>query len=163
MLYGTMPMTAITSPISLAARAGRVLAASTLAALTLALAACGGGGYDGGSVSLGVTVVAGGQTVDTVYQGGRASTINVPVGQSIELDASEPVVWTLYVGNTAISGDSTVRYGGVDVTVTVLSASRVAIDTYSPYALVQSVPITMIATSTYDSAQVATAYIYITN
>ena len=122
-----------------------------------------GGGYDGGSVSLGVTVVAGGRTVDTVYQGGRASTINVPVGQSIELDASEPVVWTLYVGNTAISGNSTVVYGGVEVRVTALTASRVAIDTYSPDVLVQSVPITLIATSTYDSAQVATAYIYITN
>jgi len=43
---GTLPMTAITSPISLAARAGRALAASVLAALTLTLAACGGGGSD---------------------------------------------------------------------------------------------------------------------
>jgi hypothetical protein len=156
-------MTAITSPISLAARAGRALAASALAALALMLAACGGGGYDGGSGSLDVAVVVGGRNVGTVYQGGQASTINVPVGQSIELDASEPVVWTLYVGNTAISGNSTVVYGGVEVRVTALTASRVAIDTYSPYALAQSVPITLVATSTYDSAQVATAYIYITN
>jgi hypothetical protein len=154
-------MTATTSSIFLPARAGRALAASVLAALTLTLAACGGGG--GGSGSLDVAVVVGGQTVDTVNQGGQASTINVPVGQSVELDASEPVVWTLYVGNTSISGNSTVVYGGVEVTVTALTASRVAIDTYSPYALTQSVPITMVATSTYDSAQVATAYIYITN
>lgn len=152
-------MTAATSPISLAARASRALAASVLAALTLTLAACGGGG----SGSLDVAVVVGGRAVDTVYQGGQASTFNVPVGQSIELDASEPVVWTLYVGNTAISGNSTVVYGGVEVTVTALTASRVAIDTYSPYVLTQAVPITMVATSTYDSAQVATAYIYITN
>ncbi|MEX8520741.1 MAG: hypothetical protein AB3X44_19735 [Leptothrix sp. (in: b-proteobacteria)] len=152
-------MTATTSSISLTARAGRALAASVLAALTLTLAACGGGG----SGSLDVAVVVGGRTVDTVNQGGQASTINVPVGQSIELDASEPVVWTLYVGNTSISGNSTVFYGGVEVQVTALTASRVAIDTYSSYALTQSVPITMVATSTYDSAQVATAYIYITN
>lgn len=153
-------MTATTSSISLPTRAGRALAASVLAALTLTLAACGGGG---GSGSLDVAVVVGGRTVDTVNQGGQASTINVPVGQSIELDASEPVVWTLYVGNTAVSGNSTVFYGGVEVQVTALTASRVAIDTYSSYALTQSVPITMVATSTYDSAQVATAYIYITN
>lgn len=139
-------------------RAGRAV---TAAAVALALSACGGGGED--STSFSVTVVSSGRHVGTVQSGERATTIYVPVNSSFELDASEPVSWTLYVGNTAVTGNSTVIYGDLEVDVTALTASRVAIDTYSRYALSQSVPITMVATSTYDAVQVATAYVYITN
>lgn len=141
-------------------RARRLAVAGALASLTLlGLSGCGGGVEVDG---FGVSVVVNGRTVGTADQSHRGSVIYVPVNSAFELEASEPVRWTLYVGNTAVTGSGTVRYGDVEVTFSSVTSSRVAIDTYSRYYLSQSVPITMVATSTYDSAQVATAYIYIT-
>jgi hypothetical protein len=56
-----------------------------------------------------------------------------------------------------------VYYGGANITATTLSRSNVAVDTYAPYLLRSSVPVTLVATSTYDSAQVATVNLLITN
>jgi hypothetical protein len=63
----------------------------------------------------------------------------------------------------AVSGGAQVYYAGADITATTLSRSSVAVDTYAPYLLQSSVPVTLVATSTYDSAQVATVNLLITN
>ena len=85
-------------------------------------------------------------------------------GQTIELDASESVYWTLYVAGTAVSGTgTTVHYAGADVTLTAESPSRIAVDTYAAFPLAGSIPITLVATSTFDSATVATVNVLITN
>jgi len=110
-------------------------------------------------------VVVGGQTVNGVQIGpGDTRTIHLPVGESIELDASESVVWTLDVGGTAISGSgTTVYHAGAYITETALSSSRIAVDTSAPQPLLASFPMTLTATSTFDSAQVATVNVLITN
>jgi len=65
------------------------------------------------------------------YRTGSSATLYVRSGQSFELDANEPVVWTLYVGNTAVAGTGTsVQYAGAVVTLTAESDSRIAVDTY---------------------------------
>jgi len=131
-------------------------------AVAWALCACGGGGDAGGTFEIGVVVA--GQPVSGDYGPGSSPTIYVRAGESLELDASEPVVWTLYVGGTAISASGTsVSYGGVDITLTAVSPSRIAVDTSAYAPLVDPVPITLVATSTFDSAQVATFNILITD
>lgn len=128
------------------------------------LSACGGGGYadSAGNFNIGVTV--GGQFVsDTPVASGGSLSLAVYAGQSVILDAGEPVVWTLYVDGSAFSGDARVYYAGADIWATPLSRSRIAVDTAAEFSLLAAVPITLVATSTYDAAQVATVNLLITN
>ena len=128
------------------------------------LSGCGGGGYadSGGNFNIGVTV--GGQFVgDTPVAPGGSLNLAVRAGQSVAFDAGEPAIWTLYVGGTAVSGGAQVYYAGAYIRATVLSQSGVAVDTYAPYRLPASIPVTLVATSTYDSAQVATVNLLITD
>lgn len=141
-------------------RSGAVAAA--LAAL-LTLSACGGGGDSGVTFDIGV-VVAGQPVSGVVIVPGRTQNLTISAGQSLELDASEPVVWTLEVAGTAVTGSgTTVYYRGLSVTETALSSSRIVLDTSAAYPLAASVPITLTATSTFDSALVATVNVLITN
>lgn len=136
----------------------RLLLTGALAA-AVALTACGGGGA---YFEIGVAI--GGQPVATPIEAGATSSLQMRAGQSIVLDASEPVQWTLHVGGTTITGSGiTVSHAGVEVTVTALSASRIAIDTYAPFLLSAPVAITLVATSTFDAAEVAVVDILITN
>lgn len=141
--------------------ARRVVAVVSLAAL-VSLSACGGGG---GGVTFDIGVVVAGQPISgIVVQPGAAQSITIRAGQSIELDASEPVVWTLQVGGSAVTGINTsVYYQGVTITETALSSSRIALDTSSAIFLPAPVPITLTAVSTYDAALVATVNVLITN
>lgn len=132
-----------------------------LAALSI-LSACGGGGGDGDGFSVGVYVE--GQPVGGGIYAGRAQGIAISAGQSIELEASEPVVWTLQVGNTYFEGfNSSFYYQGVTITGTPLSRSTLAVDTYASSYLPAPVAIRLFAVSTYDSAVVATLDVLITN
>lgn len=136
--------------------------AASLAAL-LSLSACGGGGDSGVSFDIGV-VVAGQPVSGISVQPDGVQSITISAGQSIELDASEPVVWNLEVGGSAVTGsNASVYYQGVTITETALSPSRIALDTSSAFFLTSPVPITLTAVSTFDSAQVATVNVWITN
>ena len=141
----------------------RKLAIGASLAALLGLTACGGGGSDSASFQIGVLVA--GQPVGGMQIGpGSSPTISIRAGQSIELDASESVYWTLYIGGSAVSGSgATVYYAGAEITQTALSYSRIALDTYAANPLYAPVRVTMVATSTYDSAQVATVNVLITN
>lgn len=139
-----------------------VTVAASLAAL-MSLSACGGGGDSGVTFDIGV-VVAGQPVSGVVIQPGGVQTITISAGQSIELDANESVVWTLEVGGSAVTGsNASVYYQGVTITETALSSSRIALDTSSSFFLPSPVPITLTAVSTFDSAQVATLNVLITN
>lgn len=139
-----------------------VIVVASLAAL-LSLSACGGGGDSGVTFEIGV-VVAGQPVSGVVIQPGSVQTITISAGQSIELDADEPVVWTLEVGGSAVTGDNaSVYYQGVTITETAVSSSRIALDTSSDFVLAAPVSITLTAVSTLDDAQVATIDILITN
>ncbi len=138
-----------------------VTIAASLAAL-MSLSGCGGGGDSGVTFDIGV-VVAGQPVSGVVIQPGAAQNITISAGQSLELDASESVVWTLEVGGSAVTGNTSVYYQGVTITETALSPSRIALDTSSAFFLPSPVPITLTAVSTFDSAQVATINVLITN
>ena len=142
----------------------RYLAAAASLVALASLSACGGGGGDGG-VTFDIGIVVAGQPVTgVVVQPGGAQSVTIKAGQSIELDASESVVWTLEVGGSAVTGTNTsVYYQGVTITETALSSSRIALDTSSSYFLPTPVPITLSAVSTFDSALVATVNVLITN
>lgn len=137
----------------------RAALGASLAAL-LALSACGGG-----EVTLDIGILVGGQPVSgVVVQPGQPQRVSIRAGQSLELDASEPVQWTLYVGNSAVTASgATVSYQGVEITVTAVSASRIVVDTYAPYPLPSAVPVSLTAVSTVDSALVQTVDVLITN
>ena len=145
-------------------RGRRWVGVVAVCAAVWSLSGCGGGGYadSGGNFNIGVTVA--GQFVgDTPVAPGGSLNLAVRAGQSVAFDAGEPAVWTLYVGGTAVSGGAQVYYAGAYITATVLSQSGVAVDTYAPYRLPASIPVTLVATSTYDSAQVATVNLLITD
>ena len=132
------------------ARAG--LLALALAA-TLGLAGCGGGGD---SVDLGVQVVVGGRPAGSAFVPGQHGSVAIAAGQSIELDASEPVAWVFMIGNSPLFGNgATVIYDGLAITQTALSPSRVVIDIAVVGPRSAPVVITFSATSTIDAAQVA--------
>jgi len=137
-----------------------------VAALTaaLALSACGGGGYvdSAGNFSIGVTL-DGRFVSDTPVVSGGSLDLAIHAGQSVIFDAREAVVWTMFVGGSAISGGAQVYYAGLDILATTLNPSTVAVDTHAAFALQAPIDMTLVATSTYDSAQVATVHLLITN
>jgi hypothetical protein len=140
----------------------RRIATCAVIGAALSLSACGGGGSDGVSLQVGV-FVDGRQSGDYVYAGSSQSVVMV-AGQSIELDANEPVVWTLQVGSTYYEGfDTSVYFRGVTITETTLSPSRIALDTSADFFLPSPVAVTLTAVSTYDSAVVARIDVLITN
>ena len=133
-----------------------------LLAAAAGLSACGGG--SDAFVTLDVGIQVGGVVVSSppAYSGGHRS-ITMYAGQSIQLDANEPVYWTLRVGGSSVVGSVTVVYAGLAITQTAISDSRVIVNTSSRFGLASSVPMTLIATSTIDSAQVATVDVLVTN
>lgn len=130
----------------------------------LLLGACGGGGDARlpGNFNIGVTV-GGLTTSNTPVPPGGSINIAIRAGESVSLDAGEPAVWSLFVGGSAVSGSAQVYYAGANITATTLNPSAVLLNTYAPYPLQAAIPITLVATSTYDSAQVATVNVLITN
>ena len=142
----------------------RLRAAGVSLTAALILSACGGGGDARlpGNFNIGVTV--GGQFVsDRLIAPGGSLDIAIHAGQSVSFDAGEPVVWTLLVGGSAVSSGVQVYYAGANITATTLTRSAVVVDTYAAYPLFASVPIALVATSTYDSVQVATVNLLIAN
>ena len=154
---GTRFLAGLACPPWLRRRAGLALLAAAAS-----LSACGGGGDE--SVTLDIGILVGGVVVSgsPVYSGGQRS-VTIYAGQSIELDANEPVYWTLLVGGSSIVGGVTVVYNGLAITQTTVSDSRIIVDTGARFALASPVRMTLIATSTYDSAQVATVDVLVTN
>jgi hypothetical protein len=124
--------------------------------------ACICGGDSSGNVAIGVTIGGHPFAESPIVSGGELS-VAIHAGESLVLDAGEPVVWTLYVGGGAVPEGALVNYAGVDIRATTLSQSAVAVDTFATSPLFASVPITLVATSTVDSAQVATVDVSITN
>lgn len=135
-------------------------------ALACSLTACGGGSLDVEvAAPFDIDVTVGGRPLGGVHIGpGMAQTIMLPVGQSIALDASEPVVWSLRVGGTVVTGaGATVDYGGVSIRQTTLTASRILIDTYSDFPLGAPLSFSLVATSMFDAAQVANIRVVLVN
>lgn len=146
-------------------RGFRVVIASLSAAFLVS--ACGGGDLYATAavpVNFNIGVTVGDRFVNTtpVISGGSLD-IAIHAGQSLRLDAGEPVVWTFFVGGSAIGGGAQVYYAGADITAYTLSTSTVGLDTYASYPLQAPIPVTFIARSTYDSVQVATINLLITN
>ena len=166
-MFPEIQMGAVSLPGRRGGRTGwhRRSAAIALVAAALLLSACGGGGDDAGSaanINIGVTV--GGQPAgDLLVAPGGSVDLAIRAGDSLILEAGEPVFWTLLVGGAAVSTGVEVFYAGVNVKATTLDRFAVAVDTFAQFALRSPVPITLVATSTFDSAQVATVNILITN
>lgn len=129
------------------------------------LSACGGGGDIRATGDFTVGIVVGGQFVGaTPVAPGGSIAVAVRAGQSLRLDAGEPVVWTLFVGGSAVNADGVqVHYAGADIAASILSSTAIGVDTNADFVLANSVPFTLVATSTADSAQVMTADVSITN
>ncbi len=141
---------------------------ATAVSVTLLLSACGGGGSGGGYVrppgNLNIGVTVGGQPGSYLpIAPGGSLDLAIRAGQTLNLDAGEPVVWNIFIGGTAVTYGAQVYYAGVDINTINLSQSAVALNTYAQYTLPASVPITLVATSTYDSFQVATVNVLIVN
>lgn len=145
-------------------RAVRCLAAVAACAAALVVSACGGGAYvdSDGNFNIGVTV-AGLFTGYTPVNSGGSMRLTVRAGQSVTFDAGEPAIWTMYVGGSAIGSGVQVYYAGANILATALNQSSVVVSTYATFALPASIPITLVATSLYDSAQVATVHLLVTN
>ena len=123
--------------------------------VALGLSACGGGGSDS-AVSLGLSVIVQGQPVGGLIVPGQLVRVSMLAGQSVELDANEPVEWTFTIGNSPLFGNrTTVFLAGLAITETAVSPSRVVIDTTASGPFPASVIVNLTATSTIDAAQVA--------
>lgn len=133
-------------------------------AVVFLLSACGGGGGDQAVKNFNIGVTVGGQLLSsTPVNPGGSLNLAIHAGQPLVLAAGEPAVWTLFVGGNAISAGVQVYYAGANITASTLNMETVAVDTYAAYPLQASISITLIATSSYDSVNVATVNLLITN
>ena len=143
---------------------GRAMAAVVTIAGVLLLTACGGGDGGGGAASINIGVVVAGQPQrDLVVGQGGSTNLALFAGNSVVLQAREPVTWTLFVGGAAVGTGVEVFYAGLNLTATKLDAFTVALDTFAAFPLAGPVAVTMVATSPFDSALVARVDILITN
>ena len=119
------------------------------------LASCGGGGDEVAVSSLQVGVIVAGQPGPPVYAG-QPVNLGILAGQSVELDANEPVQWDFSVnGSPLFSSGTTVIVQGVTITQLDLSPSRVVLATSFTGPTQLPIFVTLTATSTIDLAQVA--------
>ncbi len=124
-------------------------------ALAALLAACGGGG-DAVNSSLQLGVVVAGQPAPPIAWG-QPTSLAILAGQSVELDANEPVQWAFSVnGSPLFASGTTVVVQGVSITQADLSPSRVVLQTSFDGPTQLPIFVTLTATSTIDLAQVAT-------
>ena len=137
-------------------------AGPALLAAAASLSACGGGGDAFVTLDIGILVDSVVVSNPPVTSGGHRS-VTMYAGQSIRLDANEPVYWTLLVGGSSVVGSVTVVYAGLAITQTAISDSRIIVGTSTRFGLANPVPMTLIATSTIDSAQVATVDVLVIN
>lgn len=145
-------------------RLARTSAAVVTIAGALLLTACGGGGDDSGGASINIGVLVAGQAQpDLVIGQGGSTSLAIFSGDSVILEAREPVIWTLFVGGVAVGTGVEVFYAGLFLTATRLDAFRVALDTFADFPLATPVGVTMVATSTFDSALVARVDILVTD
>lgn len=135
----------------------RILLAAVLGA-ALTLSACGGGGDVGVLASTGIDI---GVTVAGSSYGraasGRLLHVSAAVGQTIALDANEPVEWSFSVnGSPLFVNGTTVDVGGVTIAQLQIDRSRVVLrsDFYGPALL--PIDVVLVATSVFDHAQVST-------
>lgn len=142
----------------------RTLAAVVTIGGALLLTACGGGGDDSRAASINIGVLVAGQPQpDLVVGQGGSTSLAIFAGDSVILKAREPVIWTLFVGGAAVGTGVEVFYAGLNLTATRLDAFAVALDTFAAFPLPGPVRVTMVATSTFDSALVARVDILVTN
>lgn len=141
----------------------RIGCAGALAAALL-LAGCGGGGtFETEAVAPvgGVQVSVSGTTSSYApVLGGQVLDVAAAVGQQVEFDANEPVVWSFSVnGSPLFASGTTVDVAGVTITQVQFDASHVVLSSgfYGPALL--PVDIVLTATSTLDAAQVATIHL----
>ena len=144
----------------------RLLAAGASLAGTLILSACGGGG-DGDaqappSFNIGVTIGGQPSSYIPIALGGSVA-LAIRAGQSFSLDSGEPVVWNMYIAGTQVSYGAQIIYAGVTFDTFNQSPYAVTVNTYAPFFLPNPVDVTLVATSTYDSFQVATLYLTVVN
>lgn len=93
-------------------------------------------------------------------------TIQVRVGDVLELDASGPVSWEIVAGTTAgipTQAGATVLYGGAAFTETVSTTDQLVFAISSAQPLVAPVPLTIYATSLDDAYQTARIDLVVTN
>jgi hypothetical protein len=146
------------------AHLARALVAVLAIASALMLTACGGGGDDGSSASINIGVsVVGQPRRDVIVGQGGSTNLALFAGESVILTAGEPVIWTLFVGGAAVGTGVRVFYAGLNLTATKLDAYTVAVDTFADFPLAGPVAVTLVATSPFDSVQVAAVNILITN
>lgn len=154
----------LSRPGSVSRRARVVLAVLSAALL---VSACGGGDVYATStvpVNFNIGVTVGDRFINaTPVNPGGSLDVAIRAGQSLRLDAGEPVVWTFFVGGSAIRGGAQVYYAGADITAFTINATTMGLNTYTAYPLRSAIPVTFVATSTYDSYQVATVNVLITN
>ncbi len=95
---------------------------------------------------------------------GQAQTLVIRAGQSFVLDSNNPVVYSLVVGGSPIIGSGNlILFGGVSIQETRLTRLQYGASTSAGGFLPAPVPITVYATSVYDTNQVARVDIVITN
>lgn len=142
-----------------------------VAAAGLLLTACGGG------VEVGVDIPPQadfdvGAKLNGQWLGGvdvfpdDEQTIQVQVGDVLELDSSGPVEWETVAGNSAgipTQAGTTVLYGGAAFTETVSTSGQLVFAISSAQPLVAPVQMTVYATSLHDAYQTARIDLVVTN
>ena len=139
-----------------------------LASLVLAsaLAACGGGFVyvdgNGSGVAFSVNGFLDGRSFGTPVRGGESTTVSIQVGQSIEFEASGPASWRFSLnGGPFLAAGTTATTGGLSVTVSTVSTSRVRVTTTLSGAAPLPANVTLSATSGSDNREIATVQLQV--
>lgn len=144
-----------------------------IVALVLGLSGCGGGEVDvvvpvtpaGPDFDLGAQI--NGQPIANLdVFPGEAQTISVIAGDAFELDSSGPVYWDFSAGGSADIPAATggaIVFEGATLHETVVNSSQLVLSVTSNNPPGTTVPITIYATSQYDSSQYATIQLLVQN
>lgn len=136
------------------------------AALAACLAACGGAGVyvsdNGSGVAFSINAFLDGRSFGAPIRSGESTTVVIQAGQSIEFDASGSASWRFSLnGGPAIAAGNSASSGGLVVTVSPVSASRVRVTTTLSGAAALPAAVTLSATSTVDQREIATVQLQV--
>ena len=134
--------------------------------LVSALAACGGGFVyvdgNGSGVAFSVNGFLDGRSFGNPAHAGETTTVSIQAGQSVEFEASASATWRFSLnGGPFLAAGTTATTGGLSVTVSTVSTSRVRVATTLSGAAPLPANVTLSATSTDDNREIATVQLQV--
>lgn len=133
--------------------------------LVCALAACGGGAIyvdNNGGVAFSINAFLDGRKFGDTTNAGDTTVVAIHVGQSVDFESSAAANWRFSLnGGPLLDAGNTASAGGLSVTVSQVSPTRVSVSTALSGPASLPITLTLSAVSAIDSSEIVTVQVQV--